>query len=95
MQLTQPPALQLLMAKIAPAGKHPKNYEDAMLELEALLADMEQGSLSLDNTLVAYTRGAELLKYCRERLEVVEQQVQVLDAGALKPYIALDDGEPE
>jgi exodeoxyribonuclease VII small subunit len=74
------------MAKNTVATKPPKNYEDAMSELENLLSDMEQGNLSLDDTLVAYARGAELLKFCREKLAVVDAQVKVLDAGALKEF---------
>ena len=74
------------MGKNTVASKPPKNYEDAMSELETLLSDMEQGALSLDDTLVAYARGAELLKFCREKLAVVDAQVKVLDGGALKPF---------
>ena len=34
---------------------------------------------------MAYRRGAELVKYCQQVLERVEQQVRVLDGDALKP----------
>ena len=36
--------------------------------------------------LDGYRRGAELLQFCRGRLEAVEQQVQVLEDGQLKPW---------
>ena len=64
----------------------PTSYEEALAELEALVAAMEGGQLALDGLLASYRRGAELLGYCRERLEAVEQQVKVLDHGQLKPW---------
>lgn len=59
----------------------PPSYEAAMAELERLVAAMEAGALPLDELLVSYRRGAFLLGFCRERLEAVEQQVVVLEAG--------------
>jgi exodeoxyribonuclease VII small subunit len=53
-------------------------YEDAVAELEALIATMESGKLSLEDTLTAYKRGAELLKHCQHVLEQVEQQVKMV-----------------
>jgi exodeoxyribonuclease VII small subunit len=47
---------------------------------------MESGQLPLDQLLDSYKRGAELLQFCRGRLEAVEQQVQVLEDGQLKPW---------
>jgi exodeoxyribonuclease VII small subunit len=36
--------------------------------------------------LSGYQRGAELLQVCRERLQAVEDQIRVLDQGAIKPW---------
>jgi exodeoxyribonuclease VII small subunit len=55
-------------------------YEEAVAELEGLIAKMESGKLSLEDTLKAYQRGAELLKHCQQVLEQVEQQVKVFQA---------------
>ncbi len=63
-------------------------YEDALSELERLVAAMEGGQLPLDQLLANYQRGAELLQFCRARLEAVEQQVKVLEEGQLKPWTA-------
>jgi exodeoxyribonuclease VII small subunit len=62
------------------------SYEDALSELERLVGAMEGGQLPLDKLLESYRRGAELLKFCRARLEAVEQQVKVLEEGELKPW---------
>ena len=66
----------------------PASYEDALAELERLVAAMEAGQLPLEQLLDSYRRGASLLDYCRQRLEAVEQQVQVLEDGQLKPWAA-------
>ena len=45
---------------------------------------MEGGQLPLERLLEGYRRGAELLGFCRARLEAVEQQVKVLEDGQLE-----------
>lgn len=62
------------------------SFEGALQELEQLLARLESGAMPLDQLLTQYQRGAELLKFCRERLETVEAQVKVLDQGLLKTW---------
>lgn len=69
-------------------GPTPATYEDALAELERLVAAMEGGQLPLDRLLENYRRGADLLNFCKARLEAVEQQVQVLEDGQLKPWSA-------
>jgi exodeoxyribonuclease VII small subunit len=64
----------------------PASYEDALSELDALVVSMEAGQLPLDRMLEGYRRGAELLSFCRARLEAVEEQVKVLEDGQLKPW---------
>jgi exodeoxyribonuclease VII small subunit len=66
----------------------PENYEAALAELERLVAEMEGGQMPLDRLVDSYRRGAELLGFCRSRLEAVEEQVKVLEDGQLKPWIA-------
>jgi len=64
----------------------PKDYESALSELEAIVAEMESGQLPLEASLAAYKRGAELLQYCRQQLAAAEQQVQILENGSLQPF---------
>ncbi|MDQ3271840.1 MAG: exodeoxyribonuclease VII small subunit [Pseudomonadota bacterium] len=70
----------------APVPAAPASYEAALEELEALVARLESGQLPLDQLLTGYQRGAELLKFCRARLEAVEGQIKVLEGGELKPW---------
>jgi exodeoxyribonuclease VII small subunit len=69
------------------APQVPASYEEALVELERLVGAMEGGQLPLDRLLESYRRGAELLTFCRGRLEAVEAQVKVLEDGQLKPWI--------
>ncbi len=62
------------------------SYEQALDELERLVAAMEGQQLPLDRLLQAYRRGAELLGLCRARLAAVEEQVKVLDGAQLKTW---------
>jgi exodeoxyribonuclease VII small subunit len=61
-------------------------FETAMTELERLVNEMESGKLTLEDSLAAYKRGAELLAFCRARLEDAQQQVQMLEEGVLKDF---------
>ncbi len=74
---------------MATASKHsavPTSYEAALQELEQLVARLESGDMPLEHLLTQYQRGAELLKFCRDRLESVENQVKLLDMGTLKTW---------
>jgi exodeoxyribonuclease VII small subunit len=72
----------------ASVGQPPASYEAALEELERLVAQMDAGQLPLDQLLSQYQRGAALLAFCREKLDAVEQQIQVLEGQTLKPWDA-------
>jgi exodeoxyribonuclease VII small subunit len=69
----------------APAA-NPASYELALAELDRLVAQMESGQLPLDQLLEGYRRGAELIGFCRQQLQSVEEQVKVLEDGQLKSW---------
>jgi exodeoxyribonuclease VII small subunit len=69
-----------------PAADAPASFEDAQAELDDLVRAMETGQMPLDRLLSAYRRGAQLLEFCRARLDAVEEQVKVLEEGQLKPW---------
>lgn len=62
----------------------PKTFEAALAELDELVEKMENGQLPLEESLSAYQRGTELLKFCDGVLKEAEQKIKVLDGGELK-----------
>jgi exodeoxyribonuclease VII small subunit len=74
------------MAKTPSAGDAPASFEAALGELEALVQKMEAGTLTLEQSLEAYRRGARLVAYCRDSLASVQQQVKVLEGDLLRPF---------
>lgn len=63
----------------------PASFEAAVAELEALVDVMDSQSLGLDQLLTDYKRGAYLVKYCRDRLNQVRQEVTEIELGLNKP----------
>jgi exodeoxyribonuclease VII small subunit len=73
-------------AAAPPDAAEPQSFEQAIAELEQLVAAMEGGTLSLEASLAAYQRGALLTKYCQDRLASAEQQVRILEGDVLKNF---------
>jgi exodeoxyribonuclease VII small subunit len=71
-------------------SEHAPTFESALTELENIVTRMEGGQLSLEQSLTAYQRGAELLKFCQTQLADAQQQVKVLEAGTLKSFAGDD-----
>ena len=80
------------MPKPAKSEQNP-TFESALAELENIVTRMEGGQLPLEQSLTAYKRGAELLKFCQAQLADAQQQVKVLEAGALKNLAGDDDDD--
>jgi len=78
------------MSKPSKGGAEP-SFEKALAELESLVAKLEDGGLSLEQSLAAHRRGVELARLCRERLDAAQQQVRVLEGEVLKPLQAASD----
>ena len=69
----------------------PKNFEDAVGELERILAEMERGDVPLEESLSRYERGNYLLQFCRQVLGKAEQQIEELTKAAETPAPVADD----
>lgn len=78
--------------KLADLPKTDISFEQAVVELEAIVNQMELGNLALDDSFNAYKRGAELVQICQQSLNNVEQQVRILtDAQKLNAFQPIDD----
>jgi exodeoxyribonuclease VII small subunit len=63
------------------------NFEKSMERLEQIVADLESGKLSLDDSIKVFEEGVELSKKCYGKLSEAEQKV--------KQLIKTDSGEFE
>lgn len=69
------------MAKTAPAAANTPpvvDFEQSLDELEQLVARMEGGELSLDESLASFERGIGLFRHCQQSLQQAELRVRLL-----------------
>ena len=60
------------------------DFEQALAELEKIVARMESGELPLEQALASHKRGLELARLCQKKLEAA-QQLKILEGEVLKP----------
>ncbi len=53
--------------------------EDAFLQLEEVMKQLEDETISLEDSFAVYQRGMQLLKYCNESIDKVEKKVLMLN----------------
>lgn len=72
------------------------DFETSLDALEALVAQMEGGDLSLEDSLAAYERGVGLYRRCQQALEQAELRVRLLTdparPDAADPFAPPQDG---
>lgn len=54
--------------------------EDSFTQLDDIIAQLESGSLSLDESFKKYNEGIKLIKTCNQQLDKVEKQIIVIDS---------------
>ena len=52
------------------------SFEDALRELENIVASLERGDVSLDDAISAFERGTALKAHCQARLEEARMKVE-------------------
>ena len=62
-----------------------KTFEDSVAELEKIVAQLEGGDVTLDESLTLFERGIKLSKSCQKMLDEAEKKVSIL--------MTTDDGE--
>ena len=69
-----------------------KSFEEAVSELEALLNEVENGSMPLEKMVERISHGAELVKYCQQKLKNLNGKVELLfkDDGAAGEFEEFD-----
>ncbi len=76
--------------KSSPSPSPDLTFEQAFAELEKIVAQLEQGSLSLDDSLALFERGQALAAQCAELLNAAELKIK-----QLSPEGELADFDPE
>ena len=75
-----------------------KDFEAALAELERIVKTLEDGDLSLEDSLQLYERGVHLSRFCHGRLEEAERRIEILnervDLKAAPAGLSADDDEP-
>lgn len=67
------------MPASAPSASEP-SFEEAMERLEEIVSAMEGERMPLEEMVQSYAEGAQLLKVCRQRIEVARQRVELITA---------------
>lgn len=62
------------------------SFEDALKQLESIVARLESGEASLDESITLYTRGDALRAQCEARLRDAQARIEKISLGA--------DGKP-
>jgi exodeoxyribonuclease VII small subunit len=57
----------------------PTNFEDALDELEQIVNQIENDEIKLESALEKYQHGINLVKFCQDKLAVVEQKIKIFD----------------
>lgn len=56
------------------------SLEDTFLQIESIIAQMEEPDVSLDESFQLYQQGITRLKSCNTMLDEVEKKIQILNA---------------
>jgi exodeoxyribonuclease VII small subunit len=75
------------------------DFESAIAELDGIVKKMEEGDLTLEQSMALYERGLRLSRFCHARLEEAERRIEVLnERGQLEPApasLGADEEGPE
>ncbi len=69
------------MSKPADRPVDEMTFEDAMSELEDVVAQLEQGKVALEDSIKLYERGSQLKAHCQEKLKAAEEKVRMITLG--------------
>lgn len=73
-------------------------FEEALAKLEEIVAQIEGGKVSLEESIARYAQGIELIKQCRTILDSAEKKIQVLaqaEGGKLRVSGELEEPATE
>ena len=72
-----------------------KSFEEALEKLEKITRDLEEGDISLEDSLKYFDEGVKLAEYCNSKLNDAQKKVEILlkKNGTREPvpFEGLDD----
>ena len=83
--------------KSKPTTDTTPDFEKSLVELEALVAKLEQGDVPLEDALKTFERGVALTRQCQTALRTAQQKVEVLltrnGEETVEPFSDADDAD--
>jgi exodeoxyribonuclease VII small subunit len=81
-------------------GSKPPAFEEALRRLEAIVKSLEEGDLSLEDSLRLFEEGVQLTRLCATRLDEAQRRIEVLtrsEQGDLKlvPFEPAPGDDPD
>jgi len=61
-----------------PEGAPLQNFEQSLKQLEAIVAQMERGDVSLEDSVKLFEEGTKLAEQCKQQLAEAEGKVEIL-----------------
>lgn len=61
-----------------------KSVEELFADMDALLKQMEESDISLEQSFLLYNKGMEMLRMCNKKIDAVEKKILILDENGEK-----------
>ena len=58
------------------------NFEDALLQLENIVRELEAGRIKLDDAVAAYTKAVTLKNFCEQKLKEAQLKIEKIEAAS-------------
>lgn len=55
-----------------------QNFEESLKKLESIVAQMERGDVTLEDSVKLFEEGSKLAEYCKQQLSDAEGKVEIL-----------------
>lgn len=72
-----------------------KDFENQMSELENIVKSLEEGSLTLSDSLKLFEKGIGLSNKCQKTLATAEQKVEILTEKGLEDFNPSDESSAQ
>ena len=57
------------------------SFEDALVQLESIVRELEGGKIKLDDAVEAYEKATALKKFCEEKLKAAQLKIEKINVS--------------